>query len=197
MEAPVGGIAVLAGAVGAHGEAGHGGVRAVVGQPGDDGEPGPAVGAGDEGVPVAPVGRVRQFGEAVGAGGHVRGDERPGGAAAARGDDREAGAARDGDLVVVDGVHDGQRRRVRREVLAEPRDGGRGALDLGDDALGGVGDVPGEAESGGARVEVGAEADALDHAADGDPAALHRLHQRVCAAGRPCGCAWSWSCSAP
>ncbi len=65
VEAAVGGVGVLAGTVVAHGEAGHRRGGAIVGQRADDGEPGPAVGAVDERVPVAPVGRVAQFGRAV------------------------------------------------------------------------------------------------------------------------------------
>ena len=100
VEAAVGRIGVLAGAVGAHREAGHGGGRPVVGQAGDDREARAAVGAGDERVPVAPVGRVGQLGRQsaqVAASGETR--VRPGPAA----------EAADGERRAADGGHAGRR----------------------------------------------------------------------------------------
>ena len=81
MESPIGGVAVFAGAFGAHREGRHGRRRSVVGQGGNDGEPRAAVGAVDECVPVTPVGRITLFGGAFGAHGDVGGGQ---GAAAGR-----------------------------------------------------------------------------------------------------------------
>lgn len=114
-----------------------------------------------------------------------------------------------GDFPVVDGVHQGERRGVRRDPVAEQSHGGGGALDLGDDAFGGVGDVSGQPEPGGAGVQVGPEAHALHDAADHDPPPLHGSgdggpglwgrHGRCCAAeagavvatSGSSGCGWA------
>ncbi len=74
VEAAVGGIFVLASAVGAHRKPGHRRVRAVVGRATDDREPRPALRAVDERVAVAPVGRVEELPQAVVAGGDVGGN---------------------------------------------------------------------------------------------------------------------------
>jgi uncharacterized protein YjgD (DUF1641 family) len=71
VEAAVERVAILGFAVGTHGEAGHGGERAIVGKVVNDGEARAAVGAIDEGIAVAAVGGIKELGEAVGAGGDV------------------------------------------------------------------------------------------------------------------------------
>ena len=76
VEAPVGRVAVLGGALGAHREVAHGRHRPVVGHVGDDREARPAVGAVDERVAVAPVTGGEQLGEAVRARRDVGRDER-------------------------------------------------------------------------------------------------------------------------
>ena len=55
---------------------GHGGKGAVVGNAGHDGPAGTAVGAGDEGVPVAAISWIKQLTQAIGAQGRVRRDLR-------------------------------------------------------------------------------------------------------------------------
>ena len=67
MKAAGGGIFVFLPAGAAHREGGHGGVWPVVGNSGDDGVAGTAVGAVYEGIPEAPVGRVKELAQAVGA----------------------------------------------------------------------------------------------------------------------------------
>ena len=127
------------------------------------------MGAVDERVAVPPVGRVGQLGEAVGAGGGVRGDQGAGRPVGAGGEDGEPGAAGGRHLPVVDGLDAGQRGASGGDPVAEPGHGRGGALDLHDDALRGVGHVPGQGELGGEAVQVGPEADALHHSPDGDP----------------------------
>ncbi len=83
---------------GAHREAGHEWSPPGVGQRGDDGEPGPQLVQLMNAVPVPPVGRVAQFGDAVGADGDIgqeaRVREPP--RCGERGGDDETGAAAQG-----------------------------------------------------------------------------------------------------
>ena len=72
MKTAVARIVILRLARGAHAKAGHRGVRPVVRNVADDGVARPAVGAVGEGIAIAPVGRIGEIAEAVGAGGHVR-----------------------------------------------------------------------------------------------------------------------------
>jgi hypothetical protein len=76
VEATVGGVVVLDLASLAHREARHRRERTVVGQRADDREARPAVRAGDERVPEAPVAGVEQLPPAVLADRDVGGDER-------------------------------------------------------------------------------------------------------------------------
>ena len=75
VEAPVGGVVVLAPARGAHREGGHRGQRPVVGDAAHDREARPAVRAVDERVAEAPVAGVEELGQAVVAGRGVGGDQ--------------------------------------------------------------------------------------------------------------------------
>jgi hypothetical protein len=75
VKAPVRRVIIFPLAVRAHGEDAHGGVGPVVRDVGDDGEAGAAVGAVDEGIAVAAVGRVEKLPQAVWAGGYIRRDE--------------------------------------------------------------------------------------------------------------------------
>ena len=76
VEPPVQGIAVFRPAGGAQVEPAHRGQGPVVGQALDDGEARPAVGAVGERVAVAAGRRIPQLGQAVLAGGHIRGYQR-------------------------------------------------------------------------------------------------------------------------
>jgi hypothetical protein len=91
VEAAVEGVVVLGLTGGAHAKGGHGGLGAVVGDAANDGEARAAVGAVDEGVEVAAVGWVEEFGCAVGTGGDVWGDEGVGGAGAGALQNEESG----------------------------------------------------------------------------------------------------------
>ena len=88
-------VLVLAPAIGAHGEAGHGRLGAVVGEAADDRIAGAAVGAVGEGVAVAALAGRVDLPEAVGARGDVGRDEDEAGAGAG-GADLEAPAALEG-----------------------------------------------------------------------------------------------------
>ena len=115
---------------------------------------------------MAAVGRIRQFGEAVGAGGGVRGDQGAGRTATAGGEDGERLLPGGGQLLVVDGLHSGQRRRLDGQPVAEAGHGRDAALHLGDDALRRVGHMPDQGQFGGEAVDVRPEAHALHHAPD-------------------------------
>src|SRR5437867_2993310 len=75
VKAPVRWIMVLAGTVLAHGKHRHGGGGAVVGHVADDGKPRSAIRTVRQGIPIAAVGWLAQFTQAIGARGHVRRDE--------------------------------------------------------------------------------------------------------------------------
>ena len=76
VKAPVKRVAILCGALGAHGKAIHRRGRSVIRQRPDDGKARPAVGAVDKGVVIASVGGVEQLAQAVVTGGDIGGDER-------------------------------------------------------------------------------------------------------------------------
>ena len=184
VEAAVQGIVVLAPAVIAQGEHAHGGVRPVVGDLFDDGEAGAAVGAVGKGVAEAAVVRVADLGQAVGAGGDVRGDlgaRRP--AAVTRQDAEIRGIRRLGrfDAHLDDARH---RRRLGAEPAHElvHRRGRAGQVDV--HALAVVGHGPLHPQAQGQAVDKGPEAHALDNAAHRDPAGCglggRRRHDRVC-----------------
>ena len=86
MEAPIGGVLVLAAAVGAHRESGHRRVRPVVRDGPDDREAGPALRAVDERVAEAAVVRIEELPKTVVARGHVRRHDRGAVRRPARGD---------------------------------------------------------------------------------------------------------------
>ena len=76
MKPPVKRVAILRGALGAHGKAIHRRGRSVIGQRLDDGKARSAIGAVDKGVVKASVGGVEQFAQTVVARGDVGRDER-------------------------------------------------------------------------------------------------------------------------
>ena len=76
MKAPVKRVAILCGALGAHGETIHRGSCSVIGQRANDGKARSAIGAVDKGIVKASVGGVEQFAQTVVARGDVGRDER-------------------------------------------------------------------------------------------------------------------------
>ena len=120
VAAVVGGL-VLALAVGAHREPGHGGVGPVVGDVAHDGEARPAVGAVDERVPVTPVGGVEQLAQAVGAGGRVGRDQGPALAGGVAGRDLKAAPADGGQRCRHQSFYYRQRRSLGLEAPQELR----------------------------------------------------------------------------
>jgi hypothetical protein len=168
VEAAVGRIAVLALTGRAHGEAGHGCARPVVGDARDDGEPRPAIRAVDERVAVAPIRRVEQLGEAVTAGGRVRRDQCVSFPAGVAGRDREARLLGRRERPHRDVFDHCQRWRLLDQSVAERVDIGGPALDLDVDAFHIVADESGEVQPRRQREHEGPEADALDDALDPD-----------------------------
>ena len=153
---------------GAHREARHRRVGPVVRDPAHDGEARPAVGAVDERVAVAAVGRVEQLGEARGAGRGVGRDHGGGLATGGAAEDREAlvGTGLDRHVLGDHALDLGERRRLR----GQPRDEGvhhrLGALDLDQHAVLVVEHVPAQAQLGREPVHVGPEAHALHRPLD-------------------------------
>ena len=168
VEPPVGRVGVLAGAVGAHPEAGHRRQWTVVRDAGDHGEPRPAVGAVDERVAVAPVGRVPQLGQAVRAGGRVGRDRRqPRPVRRARHDD-EAGPADGRKRHAGHVLHHGQHRGPVPQPGDERRHRRHRPLRLGEHSGRVVADKTGDAELGRQRVRERPVADALHRPPDPD-----------------------------
>ena len=169
VEAAVGGVVVLGRAPLAHRERRHRGQRPVVRHVTDDGEPGAAVGAVDERVLVAPVGRVGQLAQAVRAGRGVRRDQgaaQPGLAFAGR-DDKGCGTGR-AKSPGGDPLDPGQRGRLEFQPAQELGHRGFRPLDLDEHAVEVVADQPGQPQAGGERVDERAEADALHYPLDLD-----------------------------
>ena len=168
MEPPVGGVGVFAGAIGAHREGRHGGGGTVVWQGGDDGEARAAVGAVDERVAVAPVGRIALFGGTVRAHGDVGGGQRAATVGPRRVGDGETGATDDRDIVRLNRFDDSQRRRSVTQPCQEMVDFGGIALHLDDGAGGVVAHRAGQPEGGRRCVDERSESHALDHPAHAD-----------------------------
>ncbi len=181
VETPVTWVVVLGGAQVTEGETGHGGVGPVVRQPFGDGEAGAAVGTGDEGVAVPPVGGVEQLPEAVVAQGRIGRDERAHRGVGPALDDPEPRFAQDFGVRGLDRIDPGQRGRLTPEPGFEGADGGRGTFDFDEDAVGVVADVTGEGTLAGQPVHERPVADALDDAPDPD------AHAHGCAARRRAG----------
>ncbi len=165
VKPPVRRVVVLVGARHAHRKPGHGGERPVVGNVADDREPRTAVGAVDERVAEAAVGRVGQLAEAVGAGSGVGGDERVPGPSDWTGHDREPRCPSGGRGGVRDPFDLRERRPVAqrgdelRHVPARP-------FDLGEHPVDVVAHMPGEPEPSSERVHERPIPDALNHTLD-------------------------------
>ncbi|MPN22237.1 hypothetical protein SDC9_169620 [bioreactor metagenome] len=126
MEAAVGRVGVLRGAVRTHGEPAHRGRRPVVRQILDDRQPWAAVGAGGERVAVAAVGRVGHLGQTVRAGRDIRWDERT--------DPRQVPAGHDPEPLLA-----GHRREVASGEIDHPRQRRQGVEQVGEEVVEGAG----------------------------------------------------------
>jgi ELWxxDGT repeat protein len=177
VEAAVDRVLVLGAAGLAHLEARHRRVGAVVRRPKRDRQAGAAVGAVDEGVAVATVGRVPELAQALFAGGDIRGYQRAGRVAGARLDPELALAARR-DLRRGDLLDRGVRRSVLDELALEQPEHDGVALNLHDHAPPVVEREAAELPAGGEPVDEGPEADPLHDAADDDPPPLDRIPGR-------------------
>ena len=168
VEAAVYGVLIFAAAGGTHGEAGHGGEGAVVRNVKNDAVAGAAVGAVGEGILVATVCGVEGVGEAGVADADVRGDEGEGALGGVAGEDDEFAVVtgRDGGGVALGDT--GERWCFPGEGLQEGAECEGRAFNFDSDAGAGVEDVAGEVMAEGEVVNVGAEANSLDDAADGE-----------------------------
>ena len=186
VEAPVARIVVLRLTAAAHDEAGHRGLRPVVGDAADDREAGPAVRAVDERVAVAAVGRVEQLGEAGvagrGVGRHACGRR----SAAARGD-REASLTGRREIAGGHRLHAREGRRLGRQASEEPLHVAGVALDFDRHAARVVEDEARESELGCEAMDVGPEADTLNDPVDphaGPAAQRGRAHPGLSTSSR-------------
>ena len=166
VETTVAGVVVLGPACRAHREARHRRQGAVVRDPADDAEARPAVGAVGERVAVAPVGRVPQLPQAIGAGGAVRRDRRVGPPVGRALADREAATADGIALLGDDPLEHRQRRRVGREPGEKLRHRGTRALDLQQHPTRVVEHEAAQPKPRGLPVHVRSKADALHRSLD-------------------------------
>ena len=169
VEAAIARVLVLAPALRAHLERGHGRQGSVVGHTGHDREPGSAVGAVREGVPVAPVGGIEELGQAGVAGGGVRRDRDVRVAGALRGHDRELALAGCGGVLRHQVLHGGHRRSVSCQSGQELLDPLRCALDLDQHSVLVVEHVTAELESRRQPEDVRPEPDPLNRSRDPGP----------------------------
>jgi hypothetical protein len=121
VEAAVAGVLVFRAAGGAHLERRHGGLRPVIGQPVEDRQPRAAMGAIGEGVAMAPVGRVADFAQAIGAGGGIGRDAGARAHAFGGGDEEARGRSAKHMRGGLDRVDPRQGRGLGGEVVEEGR----------------------------------------------------------------------------
>ena len=122
MEATVARVVVLAGAVGAHGEARHGRRPTIVGNVADDGETRPAIRAVREGVLPAAIARVEHLAQAVGARRDVWRHRCRALARRPAGNDREVLLVTRGDPFVPHSLDHRERRRLGLQTCQESGD---------------------------------------------------------------------------
>ena len=166
VEPAVAGVVVFLPASGAHLEPGHGGERAVVRHSPHDREARAAIGAVDERVPEPPVRRIEQLGEAIGAGGAVRRDERVRLARALARDDLESRLRSRRDSADLDPLDQRQRRRLARQSHGEAIERAAVALHLDQHPALVVQHEAVQPELVGQPEDVGAEADSLHDSLD-------------------------------
>ncbi|CAI8878227.1 protein of unknown function [Methylococcus capsulatus] len=168
MVAPVVDVFVLAPAVLAQREVRHRGVRAVVGQPVDEGVARPALGAVDEGVPVAAGGGVSHFVQAIGADEVVRRHVDGRFVSGIAEQDFEPGVAPEFGGQANGRLRIGQRRGTGDQCVDEPLDRGWIAFGVDLDAAAAVPHPAGEAGFAGEPADERAEPHALHTTADLD-----------------------------
>ena len=182
VEAAVGRVVVFGGAALAHRERRHRGGRSVVGQGADDGEPGTAVGARHEGVPVTTVARVEQLGDAVVADGDI-GRNRGGGAGDRLAFHDTKPAVAQGFSVDIDDVDSTDRRqrwRIRAQPATEFVNACARSLHFEEDRARIVADESGQPKFGGDPVDERTEPHPLNDTGHGEPLPdAIDVHQRV------------------
>jgi hypothetical protein len=167
-------------------EARHRRVGTVVREPARDAEARAAVGAVDERVSVATIGRVVELAEAVVAHGDVGRDERATGRLGVAVDDVELALPHRHDRFRLDGVDAGERGPLDDESALERGDSGRIPLHLDEHAIGVVPDVPAELQGVAKRWTNGRKPTPCTTTAHADPVANGaRVDRGRRHAGRP------------
>jgi hypothetical protein len=187
VESAVGRVGVFGGASGAQRKAPHGGVGAVIGRGQSDGIARSAIGAVGERILKTAVGRISDFGEALGTGGKIGRDEGEAGVA------RSAG--RDLEVWVGNGFRDFFDETAldfggEWSFRAEGFDEGPGmacfvGIDFNDEAAGSVEGDAGKVEAVGEFLDEGAETDALDDALQNDAVARKTSSYLIAEGGAP------------
>ena len=176
MEPAVVRVVVLGAAIRAHRERRHGGVGPVVRDGFDDGVPGPAVGAVDERVTVAPVGRVQEFGPAIITQADVRGDQCGGSTILISQDDPENQVLPQGATPQLRCRLFGQGRGLDLQQVMEPGEGPLVPFYLKSNPGSIVPNETGQVAGGGGAVHERPEPDPLHDAPDPDLLPLNWGH---------------------
>ncbi len=174
VEPPITGVVILLRTRRAERERPHRRVRTVVREAAGDREPWPAVGAIDERVAVAAIGRLVQLAQAIRAHGDVGRDERATARACLALDDAEPARADHDDRLRLHRVDAGERRALGDQPSLERGHIRRVALDLDEHPVGVVADMAVEAEPCGQPVDVRPEAHALHDTTNPYPVANPR-----------------------
>jgi len=148
----------------AEGEVGHGREGAVVGQGANDCEAGAAVGAIDEGIPVAPIVRVEEFAQTVLTKGDIGRNEGALGVLCLAFHNDKGGGPGWWDGVARHRLNVRQRWRGGEQRLVKSRYRCRCTFDLDKDASAVIADKASQAKLGGKAIDKGAKADPLDNA---------------------------------
>jgi hypothetical protein len=132
----------------------------------DDRESWPAVGAVNEGIPVAPVSGVLELSQAVFAGSQVRGNEGLGLPFLLAGADLESLVTHRRKFSLLKEIQNSLRREMLRETGYEASDRLARPLDLDQSALRGIGNPAAQKKRLGIIVDRGSEANPLHPALD-------------------------------
>ncbi|OQA96753.1 MAG: hypothetical protein BWY25_02215 [Chloroflexi bacterium ADurb.Bin222] len=188
VKAAVGGVFVLGTTGVAEREDAHGSIGPVVGDVRDEGEARPAIRAVDEGVAVAPVGRIEQLPQAIGTSRHVRRDEHETSCLRLRMADLERRVAIRGDRCRLQRSDVRERGRLSAQPGEERRQRLRVGFGFDVHAAGVIQHPAAHAEPPRQVVHEGTETDPLHHAGDRNPQRprrhIFRLHEIPSVAGR-------------
>ena len=168
VEPAVRGIMIFPAALRAHGENLHGGIGPVIGNGLDNGITGPAVGAVDERIEIAPfVAAVVELGQTIGADRRIGRDHGAGRPGLFTVQDEKTGlAGKIIDVCAGHGADSGQRRRLLVQTLQKTVQAGQRRRQSDHHPVGAIDHRAGKTELRCQPMDKGPETDPLDHALD-------------------------------